>query len=199
MNLVLKHCMKFVTRGTNTTGYVSRQQLWLTDLLQTLKKQSGYSCFCLDKRPEVFGAARYRSQVENPETQYCYLNSSTSDKLFNTFVSRRTDDKDQLKFVIEKQVGETGSGQVYILKNNLDGESVTKEEQQQRGAGADRFRSRSRRSRLQIGSKRTTPGFIVLKCQKSKSSVHRTTKRNEKTTIEEEKSPAERIRVEIGD
>ena len=81
--------------GTNTAGYVSRQQLWLTNFVWTLEKQSGYSCFCLDKRPDVFGAARYRSQVENPETQYCYLNSSTSDKLFNTFASRRTDDKDQ--------------------------------------------------------------------------------------------------------
>ena len=102
-------------------------------------------------------------------------------------MSRRTDDKDQLKFVIEKQVGETGSGQVYELKTNQDGESVTKKEQQQRGAGADRFRPKSRRSRLQTGSECTTPGFIVVKCKKFKSSVHRTTKRNEKTTVEEEK------------
>ena len=128
MDLVLTHLVKFVTRGTNTTGYVIRQQLWLTNLLQTLEKQSGYS-FCLDKRPKVFGEARYRSEVENLKTQYYYLNSITSDKLFNTFVSRRKDDKDQLKFVIQKQVGETGSGQVYKLKTNQDGESVTKKEQ----------------------------------------------------------------------
>ena len=74
----------------------------------------------------MFGAARYRSQVQNSETQYCYLNFSTSDKLFNTFVNRRTEDKDQLKFVIEKQVGETGSGQVYELRTNQDGKPVTK-------------------------------------------------------------------------
>ena len=42
----------------------------------------------------------------------------------------------------------------------------------------------------------TTPGFIVVK---RKSSVHRTTKRNEKTTVEKEKSPAKRIQVEVGD
>ena len=129
MDLVLNHLVKFVTRGTNTIGYVSKKQLWLTNLVRTLEKQSGYSCFCLDKRPEVFGAARYMSQVENPKTQYCYLNCSTSDKLFNIFVSRRTGDKDQLKFVIEKHVGETGSGQVYKLKTNQDGESLTKNEQ----------------------------------------------------------------------
>ena len=83
-------------------------------------------------------------------------------------MSRRTDNKDQLKFIIEKQVGETGSGQVSELKTNQDGRSVTKKEQQQRGAGADRFRSKSR-SRLQTGSENTTPGFIVVKCKKSKS------------------------------
>ena len=56
--------------------------------------------------------------VENPDTQYCYLNSNNSDKLFNTFVSKRTDDKDSINFVIAKQVGETASGQVYELKTN---------------------------------------------------------------------------------
>ena len=84
---MLNHFIKFVTRSTNTTGYLWRQQLWLTNLVRTVKKQSGYCCFCLDKRLEVFGATRHRFQVENPETQYCYLNSSTSDKLYNTFVA----------------------------------------------------------------------------------------------------------------
>ena len=81
----------------------------------------------------MFGAARYRSQVENPETQYCYLNSSTSGKLFNTFVSKRTDDRDQIEFIIEKQVAETDSGQVYELQTKRDGKSddrVSESEQQ---------------------------------------------------------------------
>ena len=69
----------------------------------------GYSSFCLDKRPPVFGAVRYRSQVENPHNQFCYLNLSQSDKLFHIFASRRTDKKDQIEFVIEKQV----SGRVW--------------------------------------------------------------------------------------
>ena len=49
MDLVLNHLVKFITRGTNTTGYMSRQQLWLSNLVRTIKKQSGYSCFCLNK------------------------------------------------------------------------------------------------------------------------------------------------------
>ena len=123
MDLVLNHLVKFITRSPNVKLYVSRQQLWLTNLVRTLAKKPGYSCFCLDKRPHVFGAARYRSQVENPETQYCYLNSSTSDKLFNSSVSKRTDDTDQIQFIIEKQVGKTDSGQVYELKTKRDGTS----------------------------------------------------------------------------
>ena len=123
MGLALNHLVKIASRSGSGKGYVSRQQLWLTNLVRTLVKKSGYSCLSKDKRPHVFGAARYRSQVENTETQYCYLNSSTSDKLFNTFVSKRTDDSDQIEFIIEKKVGETDSGQVYKLQTKHDGKS----------------------------------------------------------------------------
>ena len=82
----------------------------------------------------MFGAASYRSKVENPETQYCYLNSSTLDKLFNTVVSKRTDDIYQIEFIIEKQVGETDKGQVFELQTKCDGksyETVSESEHQQ--------------------------------------------------------------------
>ena len=55
-----KNCCR-KTRSPNFKGYVSRQQLWLINLVRTLAKKSGYSCFCLDKRPHMFSAARYRS------------------------------------------------------------------------------------------------------------------------------------------
>ena len=114
-----------------------------------LAKKFGYSCFCLDKRPHVFGAARYRSQVENLETQYYYLNPSTSDKLFNTFVSKRTEDSDHIQFITEKQVGGTELGQVYEIQTKRDGKSddrVSESEQQQRGGGTDRLQRESGKS-----------------------------------------------------
>ena len=107
LDLVINDLMKFVTRSGSRRGYVSRQQMWITNLVRALAKKSGYSCFFVDRRPHVFGAARYRSPVKNPTVQYCYLNSSTSDKLFDTFTSRRTDQEDKIEFIIEKQVGET--------------------------------------------------------------------------------------------
>ena len=119
MDFVINFLAKFVARGSGN-GYVSRQQLWVMNVIQTLEKQSGFSCFCLDKTPKMSGAARYRSMMETPETQYCYLNANNSDKLFGTFVIKRTDEKDSINFVIDKQVGETPSGQVYRLKTNRD-------------------------------------------------------------------------------
>ena len=89
LDLFINYLMKFVTRSGSGRGYVSRQQMWITNLVKALAKKSGYSCFCADRRPHVSGAARYRSQVENPTVQYCYLNSSTWDKLFDTFTSKK--------------------------------------------------------------------------------------------------------------
>ena len=99
------HLLKFVPRSDNNTRCVIQQQLWLTNVVRTLPKKSGYSCFCLEKRPNKFVVTRYRSKVENLENKYCYSNSGMSDKLLNTFVSKRTDDSDQIEY-IEKQVSE---------------------------------------------------------------------------------------------
>ena len=100
----------------------------------TINKRADFKSKSHHLRPHVFGAASYRSKVENPETQYCYLNSSTLDKLFNTVVSKRTDDIYQIEFIIEKQVGETDKGQVFELQTKCDGksyETVSESEHQQ--------------------------------------------------------------------
>ena len=158
MDLVLNYLAKFVARGKS---YVTRQQFWIANVVRTMENQTGFTCFCLDKRPCVSGAARYRSMVENPETQYCYLNSNNSDKLFNTFVSKRTDDKDSINFVIAKHVGEIASGQVYELKTNQNEPSSTDEKEHQLRNQQDRGVSSTRNSRLQFKSTRTTPGFLL--------------------------------------
>ena len=69
---------------------------------------------------------------------------STFDKLFNTFISRRTDSKNVIEFVIETQISETGSGKVYELKTNKDDESNDRndEKEQQRGSVVDRLQAR---------------------------------------------------------
>ena len=133
--------------------------------------------------------------MEKPETQYCYLNSSTLDKLFNSFVSKRTNDSDQIQFIIEKQVRETDSGQVYELQAKRDGKSddrVSESDQQQQGGGDDRLQRESRKSWLQSQLEHTTPGFIVVKSKKSC-----TAKRDAETTLENEESSMKWFRNKV--
>ena len=122
-----------------------------------------------NRRPHIFGAAKYRSDVENPDQQECYLNSNTSNKLFNTFTSRRTDSREVIEFVIEKQIGETGSEKIYELKTNKDGESNDRndEKEQQQGGRADRLQARKSRIRRQYV--RSEPGFIVARYKARKN------------------------------
>ena len=193
VNLVINYLVKFVTRTFNGRDYVSRQQLRITNLVRSLAKKSGYSCFCIDRRLNVFGAAKYRSQVENPTVQRCYLNSSTSDKLFDTFISKRTDKKDQIEFVTEKQVGETASGKVYELQTNKDGVSndrkdETEEQQQCRvSSRPDRLQTRGRRARFRKSYSRTKLGFILTE-RKSKPESSQQRDDNSITHLKEEES-----------
>ena len=106
-------------------------------------------------------------------------------------MSKRTDDTDQIQFIIEKQVGKTESGQVYELKTKRDGTSddrVSVSEQQQWGGVTDRLQRESGKSRLQIQLERTTPRFIVVKSKKS-----RTAKTDAETTLEKEESSTKRF------
>ena len=62
MDLVLNYFAKFIARGK---GYVTRQQLWIANVVRTIENQTGFTCFCLDKRLGVSGAVRYRSMMKN--------------------------------------------------------------------------------------------------------------------------------------
>ena len=124
--------------------------------------------------------------VENPETQYCYLNSNNSDKLFNTFVSKRTGDKDSINFVIVKQVGETASDQVCELKTNQNEPSNTDEKEHQLRNQQGRVVSATRNARRQFKSTCTTPGFLL---------VHRNRAEKRDAATKEKKDRSKRVRI----
>ena len=193
MDLVLNHLMKFITRSPNIKGYVGRQLLWLTNLVWTLAKKC---CFFASN---LFGATSYRSQVENPETEHCYLNSSMLDKFIWYFREQEkwsvVISSDQIKFIIEKQVRETDLGQVYELQTKCDGKSndrVSESKQQQWGGGTDRLKRESRKSWLQNQLECTTPGFILVKSKKS-----HTAKIDAETTLKKEESSTKRFRNKV--
>ena len=132
------------------------------------------------------------------DQQECYLNSSTSDKLSNTFTSRRTDRKEVIEFVIEKQIGETGSGKVYELKTNKDDESNDRndEKEQQRGSGVDRLQAR--KSRIRRHYVLTQPRFIMARFKARRSTESHSMKGDESSsTYKKEKRKPKRVREVI--
>ena len=46
MDLALNYLAKFVAGGK---GYVTRQQLWIGNVVRTIENQTGFTCVCLDK------------------------------------------------------------------------------------------------------------------------------------------------------
>ena len=99
-------------------------------------------------------------------------------------MSNRTNDSDQIEFIMEKQVGETDSGQVNKLQAKRDDKSddrVSEFEQRQRGGGTDRLPREWRKSGLQSQLERTTPGFVMVKSKKSR------TARDAETTLKKKK------------
>ena len=127
--------------------------------------------------------------------QFCYLNSSLPDKLFHTFASSRTDNKDQIEFIIEKQFGETGSGQVYELQANEDGKPdgrLHEETNQRGGSRTDRIQTRD--SRLRCQNARSTPGFIMANATATKT--HGKKRASTTSPARKEKGKSKRIREE---
>ena len=159
-SLVINHSVNFFS--PSKVSYISKQQIWLTKLFQELGNQTSYSCLCIDIRPQSLGEAKYRSEVENLIEQFCYLNTSTSDKMFSTFKSKQTDNIEKAEFLIQKQVGITKAGDRYEIEPKRDGESNGRHGvKQQKGGGTDQVREcrKKQQSKIFMGNQ-TVLSFI---------------------------------------
>ena len=104
VNLIINNLVKFANQ--TKIRYVIRQQIWLTKLFMELSGKTGNTSLCLDNCPHVIGAGKYRSNVENPNKQQCYLYLDVSDKLFNTFISRLTNGQHASNRVYNQKAGQ---------------------------------------------------------------------------------------------
>ena len=107
------------------------------------------------------------------------------------------DSKEVIEFVIDKQIGETGSGKIYKLKTNKDGESNDRnyEKEQQRGGGVDRLQVR--KSRIHRHYIRTKPGFIVEARSGKNTEFHSAKGDESSSTYKKEKRKPKRVREAI--
>lgn len=138
----------------------------LDDLTRALGKKVGYTSLCLDIGPQGLEVARYCLQVGKPLEQLYYLNSSTLEKLFNTFVSKRTDNK--------RSYSEANWKNRFGLSILIEGEQCERDARLLEESKQRRLRVntgwRKKINRLQTGA-HTAPGFIRVVGSEKKSAA----------------------------
>ena len=112
VNLIINNLVKFANQ--TKIRYVSRQQIWLTKLFMELSGKTGNTSLRLDNHPQVIGSGKYRSNEENPNKQQCYLYLDVSDKFFNTFISRLTNEQHTSNRVYNQKAGQNHEIRIHI-------------------------------------------------------------------------------------
>ena len=73
-----------------TSKYIPQSSLWISRLFIELANKNDKVCLTLDcSNKNKDGPGRFRTKADNPETQFCYFNSSNDEQVFNQFISKR--------------------------------------------------------------------------------------------------------------
>ena len=78
----------------NCTGetfcYISKNSLWLNMLFLDLSNNYSNKSLTIDwTGVKKRGPAEFRTKADNPEKQRCYLNISSNNKQYNTYLTKR--------------------------------------------------------------------------------------------------------------
>ena len=81
-----------------TSKYIPQSSLWISRLFIELANKNDKVCLTLDcSNKNKDGPGRLRTKADNPETQFCYFNSSNDEQVFNQFISKRINSENSLK------------------------------------------------------------------------------------------------------
>ena len=73
-----------------TTKSIPQSSLWISRLFVELANKNEKVCLTLDcSNVNKDGPSRYRTNADNPETQFCYFNATNDEQVFNQFISKR--------------------------------------------------------------------------------------------------------------
>ena len=77
--------------------YIPQSSLWISRLFIELANKNDKVCLTLDcSNINKDGSARFRTKADNPETQFCYFNSSNDEQVYNQFISKRINSENEL-------------------------------------------------------------------------------------------------------
>ena len=73
-----------------TNKYIPQSSLWITRLFIELANKNDKVYLTLDcSNINKDGPGRFRTKADNPETQFCYFNTTNDKQVFNQFISKR--------------------------------------------------------------------------------------------------------------
>ena len=73
-----------------TSKYIPQSSLWISRLFIELANKNDKVCLTLDcSNINTDGPCRFRTKADNPETQFCYFNTTNDEQVFNQFISKR--------------------------------------------------------------------------------------------------------------
>ena len=81
-----------------TNKYIPQASLWISRLFIELANKNDKVCLTLDcSNVNTDGPGRFRTNADNPETQFCYFNATHDEQVFNRFISKRIKSEKNLK------------------------------------------------------------------------------------------------------
>ena len=73
-----------------TSKYIPQSSLWISRLFIELANKNDKVCLTLDcSNINTDGPGRFRTKADNPETQFCYFNTTNDEQVFKQFISKR--------------------------------------------------------------------------------------------------------------
>ena len=106
-----------------TSKYIPQASLWISRLFIELANKNDKICLTLDcSNKNKDGPGRFRSEADNPDTQFCYFNSHNDEQVYNQFVSKRINsetENDSHYFEIVEVVSKTDKKVLFNAANKL--------------------------------------------------------------------------------
>ena len=95
--------------------YIPARDLLINRLYFSLSNQSKNTCLTIDCRKS--GLSKYRTSPEKISEQFCNYEQNRNDRLYNTFLAKRTEENnDCLVFQIDSMINTTKKGETKFFK-----------------------------------------------------------------------------------
>ena len=79
-----------------TSKYILHSSLWISRLFIELANKNDKVCLTLDcSNKNKDGPGRFRTEAENPVSQFCYFDLHNDEQVYNQFVSKRINSENE--------------------------------------------------------------------------------------------------------